>query len=51
LLGLGGGYGFDEILDYGRLIEQAALIRDAAAVRAATEKLINCLDRVEVAYG
>ena len=50
LLGLGGGYGFDEISDYGRLIEQAALARDAAAVRTATEKLINFLDRVEVVY-
>ena len=50
LLGLGGGYGFDEISDSGRLIEQAAMARDAVAVRAAAEKLISFLDRVEVVY-
>lgn len=50
LLGLGGGYGFDEISDLGRLIEQAALEGEAGTVRSHTERLISYLEMVEVVY-
>lgn len=49
--GAGGGYGFDAITDIGARIEQAALARDADAVRAGIEDLADYLVRVEVVYG
>lgn len=49
--GAGGGYGFDAITDIGAHIEQAALARDADAVRAGIGDLADYLARVEVVYG
>jgi len=49
--GTGGGYGFDEITRLGGLIEDAALVTDADAVRALCSELAHYLAVVEVDYG
>lgn len=48
--GSGGGYGFDEITNIGAIIETAAKAKDAAAVKAAVNRLTDFLGRVEVKY-
>ena len=48
--GSGGGYGFDPITEYGGEIEQAALLKDGAAVTAALGKLADYLARVEPVF-
>jgi len=48
--GSGGGYGFDPITEYGSEIEQAALLKDGAAVTAALGKLADYLARVEPVF-
>ena len=48
--GSGGGYGFDALSDLGSQIEQAALARNAEAVRMANAELRSYLQQVEVVY-
>lgn len=48
--GAGGGYGFDAITDFGAEIEQAAIANDADGISAATDKLVDYLQRVDVVY-
>jgi hypothetical protein len=48
--GSGGGYGFDPITDYGGEIEQAALLKDAAAIQDAVGRLADYLARVEPVF-
>jgi hypothetical protein len=46
--GVGGGYGFDAITEFGGQIERAALREDADTVRSTVERLDDFLQRVDV---
>ncbi len=46
--GVGGGYGFDAITEFGAEIERAAMREDEAMVRSYTERLDDFLRRVDV---
>ena len=48
--GSGGGYGFDNISDIGRLLEQGAKTRNAIEIRKCVERLSEYLERVKVVY-
>ncbi len=48
--GAGGGYGFDEITDIGRLIEESAEGKNQEEVKKWVINLSNYLDRVEIVY-
>jgi HPt (histidine-containing phosphotransfer) domain-containing protein len=48
--GEGGSYGFDAITLMGAAIEQAALVKDAAAARRWAAELTAFLDTVEIVY-
>lgn len=48
--GSGGGYGFEEITRIGIVIETAAKAKDAAAIKAAANRLADYLGRIEVGY-
>ncbi|MBT6047127.1 MAG: Hpt domain-containing protein [Candidatus Scalindua sp.] len=50
LKGSGGGYGFDNISDIGRLLEQGAKTRNAIEIRKCVERLSEYLERVKVVY-
>ena len=50
LKGSGGGYGFDNISDIGRLLEQGAKTRNAIEIRKCVERLYEYLERVKVVY-
>ncbi len=49
--GSGGGYGFDDITDLGKSLEQAARDRDSHEISKNVTKLQDYLDRVGVLYG
>ena len=46
--GCGSGYGFPAITDFGTVIEQAALAKDATAIRGYVDALSTYLDHVDV---
>ena len=48
LKGAGGGYGLDEITDFGTAIEQAALAGDLRAARDEVDRLAAFLATVEI---
>ncbi len=48
--GTGGGYGFDDITDIGRSIEQAAKDKNSEEIRQSSAELASYLERVEVKY-
>ena len=48
--GVGGGYGFDAITDFGAQIEKAAITQDRQAVDDAVQALSTYLECVEVVY-
>lgn len=48
LKGEGGSFGFDRLSEIGAALEQAAMNRDAAAMRQLTRKLSAYLESVEV---
>ena len=48
--GAGGSYGFDDLTDIGSAIEQGAIGRDAADIPRQLTRLLDYLERVEVAY-
>ncbi len=48
--GSGGGYGFDQITDIGRAIEDAAKIDHGEEISRQTEALKTFLNRVDVVY-
>ncbi len=48
--GVGGGYGFDEITDIGRSIEESAEGKNQEEVKKWVINLSNYLDRVEIVY-
>lgn len=48
--GSGGGYGFDQITEFGRDIEQAAKLNNAAILSELTEKLSDYLARIDIVY-
>ncbi len=48
--GAGGGYGFDEITDIGRSIEESAEGKNQEEVKKWVISLSNYLDRVEIVY-
>lgn len=48
--GSGGGYGFEEISEIGRTIEEAAINNDADDVERHIQRLDDYLERVEVVY-
>jgi len=48
--GAGGGYGFDEITDIGRLIEESAEGKNQEEIKKWVIDLTNYLDRVEIVY-
>jgi HPt (histidine-containing phosphotransfer) domain-containing protein len=48
--GVGGGYGFDEITDIGRSIEESAEGKNPEEVKKWVINLSNYLDRVEIVY-
>ncbi len=48
--GAGGGYGFDEITDIGRLIEESAEGKNQEEIKKWVINLTNYLDRVEIVY-
>ncbi len=48
--GAGGGYGFDEITDIGRSIEESAEGKNQEEVKKWVINLSNYLDRVEIVY-
>jgi len=50
LKGSGGGYGFDQITEIGRLMEEAAKIDHGEEILRQTEALTSYLKRVEVVY-
>lgn len=50
LKGVGGGYGFDRITEYGRELEDAAIARDHERARAALEKYAAHVMGVQVEY-
>jgi len=49
--GVGGGYGFDAITEYGGHIEEAALAEDAALIDDYIARLAEYLGRIEVVFG
>ncbi len=48
--GSGGGYGFDDITNIGKFLEQAAKDRDSEGIRKFVSELKTYLDYVEVGY-
>ncbi len=48
--GAGGGYGFDEITDIGKLIEESAEGKNQEEIKKWVINLSNYLDRVEIVY-
>jgi len=48
--GSGGSYGFDEISEIGEVLECAALVPDADAIRSAVERLRRYLSSITVSY-
>jgi len=50
LKGSGGGYGFDQITEIGRSMEDAAKIGHGEEILRQTETLKSYLERVEVVY-
>lgn len=48
--GSGGGYGFDDITEFGLQLERAALAADADEVRRWARQLAAYCERVEVVY-
>jgi len=48
--GAGGGYGFDEITDIGRSIEESAEGKNQEEVEKWVVNLSNYLDRIEIVY-
>jgi HPt (histidine-containing phosphotransfer) domain-containing protein len=48
--GSGGGYGFDEITNIGRAMEEAAKIGDREEIQKQTEALKTYLDHIEIVY-
>ncbi|GMT42980.1 MAG: hypothetical protein IEMM0002_1391 [bacterium] len=48
--GSGGGYGFDEITEIGKYLEDAANERNAEEIIRRVDELVSYLDRVEVVY-
>ncbi len=48
--GAGGGYGFDEITDIGRSIEESAEGKNQEEIKKWVINLSNYLDRVEIVY-
>ncbi len=48
--GAGGGYGFDEITDIGRSIEESAEDKNQEEVKKWVINLSNYLDRIEIVY-
>lgn len=48
--GTGAGYGFDEISEIGRNLENAALAADTKAITREIERLANYLARVDVVF-
>ncbi len=50
LKGDGGGYGFDQITEYGAALEEAAKQKDASEIEQQLLQLIDFLDRVSIIY-
>ena len=48
--GSGGGYGFDQITEIGKLIEESAKNKDPERIREHTDQLAQYLTRIEVVY-
>ena len=48
--GSGGGYGFQELSDIGRALENAAKSQDAKAIRKSLMDMSGFLDRLEIIY-
>ena len=48
--GVGGGYGFDAITDYGGAIEQAAKQKDPVNIKHCLNELSNYLERIEIVF-
>ncbi len=48
--GSGGGYGFDEITELGRALEQAAKSGDGEEIGRKTAELSTYLDRLHIVY-
>jgi len=48
--GAGGGYGFDEITDIGKLIEESAEGKNQEEIKKWVINLTNYLERVEIVY-
>jgi HPt (histidine-containing phosphotransfer) domain-containing protein len=48
--GSGGGYGFDEITNIGRAMEEAAKIGNREEINTQAEALKSYLDRIEIVY-
>jgi HPt (histidine-containing phosphotransfer) domain-containing protein len=50
LKGTGGGYGFDQITEIGRCLEEAAVANDAARIGELADELESYLRRVDIVY-
>ena len=48
--GVGGGYGFDAITDFGGSIEQAAKQKDPVKIKHSLNELSNYLERIEIVF-
>lgn len=48
--GSGGGYGFDEISEIGRIFEEAAKKADVGQIRDQANRLQNYIDNVEIIF-
>ena len=48
--GAGGGYGFDAITDFGKIIESAARNKDAGEISKQISDMMIYLDKVKVVY-
>lgn len=48
--GTGGGYGFDDITDFGRAIELAAKAENATVIRQSIDALSDYLERIEIVF-
>ena len=48
--GSGGGYGFDDITDVGRLIEEAAKARNVDEIKQGINTLSYYLDHIDIVY-
>lgn len=50
LKGVGGGYGFDAITEYGGVIEQAALAGDNTTIAQYTDQLAHYLEHIDIVF-